>query len=257
MKSLRALALLILFGSFAAPLGAEARQIDLNKAHFSTYFGGSFGNTRLGDSAYGASSGTGTTVDKKVPWTTSGDLGVAISFGRINFLMGGEILMPRSLSSISGKSASGADLFTLTSTVQGLIPMVNAEFVAYQTNSSRWLFGLGGGYVFASIENKYEMTAAGTSAFGVGDHVERGNGHGTLLQGYVGGEITLTDTAAIVVLGGYRNCIVESLQAPQDQKSLTGSQPSGSDLKNSDGGYRTLDLGGGFVGLQFRFYIGL
>ncbi len=246
----------IFLASVLAAMPAEARKFDFGLESFSTYFGGSFGTSKMGDSAYGTSSGSGTTVDKKIPWTTSGDFGVAISLNRVNILLGMELLMPRTVSSIEGKNASGTLLFKLKSNAQAFVPMVNVEVLAYKAPHSRVLFGAGGGYAFASLENTYEMTSAGQSALGIGDHVERGRGTGTLLQAYVAGEFLFTDTVTAVLGGGYRNLIIQSLQAPQNGTAITGAQPSGADLKNMDGGHRTMDMGGAFAMLQFRFYLG-
>lgn len=254
-RGFHAVLLLAVFVSTLSVAGsAKARTLSLGASRVSTYIGGTFGTTRLGDSAYGASSGTSTTLDKKVPWTTSADIGMAFSFSSVNFVLGGELLMPRALSSVEGKNASGGRLFLLDSTVQAYMPTATLELLFLRTPSSRFLVGAGGGYAFATLENKYEMTAAGTSQFGVSDHTESGRGQGTMLQVYLGGEWVFTDSASAVFTAGYRNLIIDHLEAPVATTSLTGAQASGAELKNSDGGYRTLDLGGAFAGLQFRFY---
>lgn len=234
---------------------AQARTLSLSANQFSTYFGGTFGTTRLGDSAYGASSGASTKLDQKIPWTTSADLGVALSFSNVTLVVGGELLMPRALSDIKGTNASGTQLFTLSSTVRAYMPTAALELLFAKTPDSRWILGAGGGYAFVTLENKYEMTTAGMAQFGIGDHTENGRGQGTMLQVYFAGEWVFTDTASFVASLGYRNLIVDHVKATSLQDSLTGSQPAGSDMKNADGGNRTLDLGGAFAGLQFRFYL--
>jgi hypothetical protein len=247
-------ALLLLFAIALGPT-AQARTLSLGANQFATYFGGSFGTTRLGDSAYGASSGSATKVDQKVPWNTSANVGVALGFSNVTLLVGGEMLMPRSSSEIKGTNASGTQLFTLSSTVRAYLPTAALELLFARTPDSRWIIGAGGGYAFVTLENKYEFTTDGLAQFGISNYTEKGRAQGTMLQVYFAGEWVFTDTASLVFSGGYRNLIVDHVKASADQDTITGSQSSGSDLKNSDGGYRTLDLGGAFAGLQFRFYL--
>jgi hypothetical protein len=236
---------------------AEARKFDFKSEYISTYFGGTFGQSLLGDGAYGLSSGAGTATDKKVQSNGSGEIGFVLSLTKFNLRLGAEYLMPREMAGVTGTNAAGQTLFSLTSRVSALMPMATLELVARETPESKVAFGVGYGTAMISLENSYTMTAAGTSSLGVSDFIERAATQVPVWQGYVSYEILFTDTTTANFSLGYRYLPVPALQSTQSATAISGAESSGKDLVNSDGSKRSLNLGGPFVGLHFRFYIGI
>jgi hypothetical protein len=62
------------------------------------------------------------------------------------------------------------------------------------------------------------------------------------------------DHATLVADLGYRYLRVNELKSSDDVTTFTGSYHAGDTLKNNDGSDRSLDLGGFFAGIGFRFY---
>lgn len=236
---------------------AQARVFDFISERVATYFGGTFGPSSVGDMAYGGSSGSGVSFDKKTATNASGEFGLLLATPAANLKLGAEYLLPRNYSDIEGANAAGTPLFQLSSKIQAIIPMATLELLAFRTPTSRMLIGVGGGLAFVSLENTYTMTAAGSTALGVGDFTESAKASVTTLHFYTGYEALFTDTVTAAFTLGYRHIPVPSLKSTRDSTAISGAQTESSDLKNMDGGNRSLNLGGAYVGLNFRFYIGL
>jgi hypothetical protein len=255
-KSRLIASVLLACGVFASP-AAEARKFDFGSETIATYFRGSFGPSLLGDGAYGLSSGADTTIDKKVQTNLSGEIGFVISGTRANLRLGAEYLMPRDVLGASGVNASGAERFTLTSKVSAVMPMATLELLPHVTPTSKVLIGVGAGYALVSLENVYTMTDTGTNELHVSSFTEKAQTQVPVYQGYVAYERLFTDTVTAVLDVGYRYLPVSAIQSAEAATTITGSHGSGEALKNSDGSTRTINLGGAYVGLAFRFYIGL
>jgi hypothetical protein len=237
---------------------AYARKFDFKSEYIATHFGGTFGNSILADNAYGPSSGTGTSVDKQVQSTASGQIGFVLSLKKFNIRLEAEYLMPRAMEGVTGTDAAGNQLFSLNSRVTALIPSATLELVAHETPTSKILFGVGYGIASVSLENAYTMTAAGKTALGVtSDFTEKASGTAPMWQGYLGYEVLFTDTTTALLHIGYRQLQVTSLQSTEAATAIVGAESPGNDLINSNGSKRSFDLGGPFIGCQFRFYIGI
>lgn len=236
---------------------AEARRFDFKSEKFATYFRGSYGYSNVGRSPYGFSSGADVSVDKTITSNLSGEFGLLFSGQKVNFRVGAEILMPSEYSDIKGRGSSGDELFQLNSKVIAFVPMGNLEFLAYQTPVSRVLFGLGGGMALVALSNTYTMSSAGAAALGISDHSEKAKAEVFAWQTYLGYEHHFTDTVTAVFDLGYRHIPVKELKSTKTTTALSGGQTEGQKIVNMDGGNRSIDLGGVFAGLAFRFYIGL
>jgi hypothetical protein len=236
---------------------ANARTFNFDTEHFATYVRGTYGPSSLGDSAFANSSGVGASTDRKVRSNFSGEVGFLLPYKTFNLRLSAEYLFPYHYSDIKGADSSGTTLYNLDSKVTAIIPMLNIEYLLRKSATSHFLIGAGGGLAFVSLDNEYTMQPAGTTAFpGVGDNKESATATALALQAYTGYEFLLSDSATLALDLGYRFCYVGSLKSTKDTTTFTGSETSGSDLKNSDGSNRTLNLGGPFVGLSLRFYLG-
>ena len=234
---------------------AEGRVFDFKSESFALYFGGSFGSINAGDGAYALASGHGTQFDKKVQSATSAEFGFLFAATRFVLKFGGEYLMPREQTGITGTSVAGTALFTLNSTIAAFIPMGNLEILFWKGTTSRGFFGGGYGQAFVTLSNEYLLTSAGTTALGVGDYREMAAGTAPLYQSYLGWEFLFTDTATLAFQIGYRSIKVQGLSATQPVSAITGPESTNSSIFNMDGGQRSLDLGGGFANINFRFYL--
>jgi hypothetical protein len=133
--------------------------------------------------------------------------------------------------------------------------MASAEFPIWKSNSSRLQLGGGLGYAFVYLDQTYKMTAAGTSALGVSDYIEKASTQTLAWKLFLSGETELVDTTTLTLEFGYRSVKVGALQSSKDTTAIVGSEPQGSDLKNMDGTNRAFDLGGAYGSLLFRFYL--
>lgn len=236
---------------------AEARTFDFKNERFASYFGGTYGASAVGDNAYGNSSGNGVTVDRRSAANASGELGFVISSPRANVRLGVEALFPRNYDDITGSDASGTALFTLKSKVMAFIPQAALEILFRPTAESRIIVGAGGGLAIVTLDNEYTMTSSGTTALGVGDFVESASARVGMGRAYVGYEFLFTDTVTLAAELGYRHLVVPSLKSTRNSTAISGTQSEGGDVLNMDGKPRSLDLGGAYAGVTFRFYIGL
>lgn len=232
-----------------------ARQYDMRSDTFATYFGGSFGISNLSDYAFGRSGGTGVRTDQVVRSNYSGEFGVAFTSENGGLRLGLEYLMGRALSGVKGADSAGTKLYELDSKVAALIPMVSGEAPVWRGLDTRVLLGGGLGYAYVSLDQDYKMTAAGTSALGVGDYAEKAATRVLTWKAYIAAETHFVDITTVTLEAGYRNIRVGSLQSTKATSAISGAQTEGSDLKNMDGTNRAFDLGGAYVSLFFRFHL--
>jgi hypothetical protein len=236
-------------------VNAEARVFDFKSETFAVYFGGSFGNSNASAGAFALATPTDVAYDKKVATAATGEFGLLFSGTKFNLKIGAEYLMPRDQTGVNATDANNTPLFSLSSKISAIIPEVIIEMMPYRGNASRAILGAGYGYALVSLSNEYTMTSAGTSRFGVGDYKETGTGSAFMLEGYAGWEFFFVDTTTVVLQAGYRYCQVKSINSSQDTNAIPGAQKSGQEILNSDGSRRAMDLGGGFVGINFRFFL--
>lgn len=238
-----------------AAIPAQARIFDFKKETFGLYLGGSFGNSNVGNAAYANATPVDIEYDKKVLTTSSAELGFVFSGTRYNLRLGVEYLMPRDQKGVNATNGAGTSLFTLNSSVSALIPMGILEYMPYRGQRSRALIGTGYGYAMVYLSNEYVFTDAGRARFGVSDYKETASGSAAALQGFVGWEFHFADTTTIALTAGYRYLQVKSFTVSQSVPTLHGQQDAGQELTNADGSRRSMDLGGGFAGLTFRFFL--
>jgi hypothetical protein len=241
------------------PLDAQARKFDFKNESFAIQFGGTFGPSRVSDTAYSSAVGDGTIIDTKgVQTNSSGGIGVLFSGTRFNFKLAVEYLMPRDQVGVIGTNAGGTDLFTMDSKLSALVPTASIELQAYRGTRSRAILGGSYGLAFVSLDNDVTMTAAGTAAFGgVGSFKESATAKAPMLEAYAGLEFLMTDVVTLTLSGGYRYLPVRGFKSIKETRALSGNQTDGGDILNMDGGDRYVDMGGGFIGAHFRFYVAM
>ena len=152
MKSLVAMCVLAL-----VPRSAFARVFDFKNDTFASYVGGSFGNSSIGNGAYGLSGGQGMSFDKKPLSETSAEVGLSTTLGRIALRLGVDYVWPRTQTGVIGTDAADVKMYEITTEVSSLAFMANLELIGYKGATSRALLGVGYGSATVSLSNEYTM----------------------------------------------------------------------------------------------------
>lgn len=239
------------------PCFASARVFDFNKETIAAYLRGTGVLSNVGDKAFGDSSGTSTSTTDKVAYNFGGEFGAMFALAQgVSFRAGLELYQAKPLPSVSGKNASGAELFALKSTVFSWGPIATLEFVVLRGASYRgFLFG-GAGYSTVTMENEYTMTTLGAATL-VPSYTEKSEA--TAIYGFTGAglEAELADTTTIAVDVGYHYFPVSKFTYKSNETTIQGAKSKGGTVVNDDGKTRSLDLGGVTFSVSLRFYIDL
>lgn len=236
---------------------AQARKFSFETEDISAYVKGSGGLSAVAQDAFAETAPATTTFSSEKPLLNYGvELGFLFKIHqKLNFKIGAEVLQSK-ISGVKGTNASGDEQFTLESDIFAFNPMVHLETSWSQQPTSRFVGSVGLGLANVRLDNSYEMTATGTSELGQNSFTEKSEG--SFINGYVsvGWEGLFVDNTTVLLDVGYRFFDVNKLKATADNPQLGGgTSPKGSELANQDGKARTLDFGGPFIGLSFRFYI--
>ncbi len=219
---------------------------------------GSGGMSSVGKDPYGNSSGTGTSIADETKYNYSGELGLIFGMGEnCNLRIGAEVIQHHPIKEGHGKDSSDTELFQLDSSTFVFNPNLAMEFFLESGQSTRFFAQGGLGYAMVDVENRYTMTAPGTSAFGVGDFNEKMSGTGLSVMVGAGFETTLIDNVTFSIDGGYRYIKVAELKYTGDVNNIvspSGTSKGDTALKG-DGTKRELNLGGLFIGASLRFYL--
>lgn len=251
------LALLLGFFLLLIPF-AEAKVFSYQNQTVAGYIRGGGGLSRLGQDAFIHSSGNATQfTDEDVQYNFSGELGAQFSMGAVNMRLGVEALRPKELE-MKGTNASNAELFTLTSSVFVFSPMVTFEYV-YSSGPSARFYGYAGlGYSMVTLDNHYEMTAAGTAAFTLQSYTEKGDATAYSTVAGMGFETLFVDNVAFAMDLGYRYLVVNGLKHKGSYSTIAqGAVNKGDKVENANGTDRSLDLSGITVNASFKFFVNL
>ncbi|MBT4761814.1 MAG: hypothetical protein HOO06_08975 [Bdellovibrionaceae bacterium] len=247
--------LFILIFSFSA----QARVFDFSGESLAAYFHTTGGLSKIGDLAYSNSSGASTVFTDTVPYHPGFELGFLFGIGGAMVVKAGaELIQTKQLTAISGKNASGTELFTLSSRVFAFNPNLTFEFNISQDKTSRFFFALSAGWSIIDMDNDYTFSATGKSELSVAaDYIEKSQATMITYGSYIGYEILAVDNVTFLMNVGYRHIPVSQFEYKNDYADLIGSlqKTKGEAVVNNDGSIRSMDFGGPFVGLGFRFYI--
>lgn len=237
---------------------SEARVFDFKNEYLASYLRGTASSSVASDGAFGSAGGSGTTFEDKVAYNFSGEIGFLLRFkNMVSFRVGMELLQTKPLVSISGKNASGVELFQLDSEVLILQPLATIEVDLSPTNESRTFLFLGGGLADFTLDNQFTMTSTGTSELGgVTDFSEKATASRISAHAGIGYERLLADTATIALELGYRYLPSPDFKLDKSATTIAQGAVNKSDpLLNSDGSRREVNMSGIFASLGFRFYI--
>lgn len=242
---------LLLVGGYSA----QARVFSYKDATVAAYVRGTGGLSLLDQDSFANEAGAGTTLNGASKYNYGAELGVALAMGANTHLRFGAEMIQESPVNGSGADSSGVKRYDITSSVFVFNPNVAVEHVWSSSGNVRYYFSLGAGYAMVSASNDYKMTGAGVSALGVSDFKE--NMAATALSGQasLGLETLFLDNVTLLADVGYRYLPVRQMKYTGDVKNFAGTFAKGDTVTNSDGSKRTLNLGGIFLGVTFRFYL--
>lgn len=234
---------------------AQARVFSITQSSFASYFKGTFGMSSLQKDPYNKISGAQTEISTETDFNLSGEFGVVFPSPNYAFRLGLEILAPRTPSGIQGKNSSGTELMSLDSRVLGFFPTAHLEYYIAKNSLGRVYLSVGGGYGKVSLKNNYTFTAAGDTAYNpLTSFSDRASQYTYLVETSLGYEMAFIQTVTFVFDFGYRYCVVRDLKYDGAGTNFIGTHPAGDPVIDSSGDHKTLDLGGVFTGLSFRFY---
>lgn len=233
---------------------AAAREFSLKDAGVGTYIRGEYGLPQRGDASFADSSGAGVSFDVSRSSNAGGEFGVLFASERFIFRVSAEVLLPKSLTGVNG-SSGGTNVYALDSKVTAFLPQANIDLFLKKWPESRLFLSAGGGVAVVTTSNAYKFTAAGNTQYPtLSDHTETGKGQSFFIQSSLGYEFVFADRATLTADLGYRYCKIATLTASDPVTTFSGNYAAGDTLKTNDGSNRSLDLGGVFAGVGFRFY---
>lgn len=236
-----------------AAASAQARVFDINKDSAAPYFLVSGGGSQVSTSAVEGEGNTGVTFTGGVNYNYTGEFGFLYSRSAASLRFGFEVLKPTSLETTASDTTS--ELYTATSELLGYIPKITLELNLHKTGDNRSFVAVSAGSASITMKNAYVLTAAGQAAYpGVVDHDTESKASSTLLAASLGYEGLLTDTTTILIEFGYRQLKFDNFKYSKDVTTFSGAKVSGDSVLLNTGLDRTVDFGGGFIALGFRFY---
>jgi hypothetical protein len=240
---------------------AVARKFDFKSEYFASYFRGTGGTSAVGDNAFKGAGGHSTEYTDSVKYNFSGEIGFLINpVDKVTLRLGVELLQAKPLNDTKG-TQNEQDMFTLTSTVFVFNPLVTVEAAFLTTSKSRAFVYAGSGLANVTMDNQYSFTPLGQTSLGVAsDYTEKTEANLIYWHLGLGYEVLFVDNVTAAFDLGYRYLPIEELKYKADIDDMVdsiGSVNKGDVVMNQEGGPRTLDMSGPYIGLSFRFYIEL
>ncbi len=234
---------------------AEARVFSYKDSGIGMMLRTTGGLSKVGNEPYAHSSGTDTVLDDGSKYFYSGELAVSFALLKdVIIRIGAELIQHRPVE-VTGTNPAGDARFTLNSTTGAWNPNVAFEFILKESGHTRYLMEVGAGYADITVENRYKM--ADGNDLGVGDFNEKLSATGISGHLAFGVETHFVDTVTFIALLGYRYMPVPELKYKGDVQNIVNpaGAAEGEPALNHEGGKRTLDMGGPFLGLALRFHI--
>lgn len=246
----------LIFAVLAVP--AQARVFNYKDSGLAAYLRGTGGFSKVNQEPFAHSSG-GADIEEGSHLNYGGEIGFLFGLSaNLHMRVGAEVIQARPVSQAKGTNSSDAELFSLDSSVFVFNPNVTFEYVYSGAGNLRFFSAVGAGLADITVENRYTMTATGTSAFGgVQDFNEKMSAQTTSGHFLIGLETLFLDNVTFTADVGYRYMPVKELKYKGDTNNIVspGGVTKGSTVYNEDGSKRTMDLGGLFAGIAFRFYL--
>jgi hypothetical protein len=247
--------LVLALGLFLLPAISQARVFNYKDAEVAAYVRGTGGLSQLDQDSFANADGAGTSVSASSKYNYGAEVGFALGLSpNLHLRIGAEIINENPVND-NGVDSSGTSRYSLNSTVLVFNPNLAFEYVYSTKGNTRFYGVLGAGYANVNVTNTYTMTAAGTTALGVGDFKESMGANVLSGQVGVGLETLFTDNVTFMTDMGYRYMPVRQLNYTSGDTGFLGAVNKGDVVLNSDGSKRTLNLSGLIIGASFRFYL--
>jgi len=250
-------ALVILMTLLAASL-AQAKLFDFSTAKVAAYVGGAWGPTfeNTLNSKSNSDATTTARVNSEHPYNLAGEFGFIFGQERTHIGFGLEVLKPKDIVDETGKTDSGAELYSMTSEISVIIPKARLEVTVIRWPKARLFIGGEAGWAYLIGRNSYTFTATGNTAYsGLADFYEDLRANAPMYGGSLGFEQVISDTTAFVIHGGYRGLSFTEVNHNRDTTTFQGSVSKGDLARNINGNTRSLDLSGFMVGAMLRFWL--
>ncbi|MCB0413883.1 MAG: hypothetical protein KDD50_06090 [Bdellovibrionales bacterium] len=159
-----------------------------------------------------------------------------------------------------GFDSGGTKLLDVTSSVFALNPKISFEFDMSNKGTTRSYMHFGVGYADITIDQAYTLTAAGQStySFSASEYVEKLRTYGLSYTVGLGYEFLAIDNVTLNLEAGYRVLPLADLTykaAYSELLTQPGSAQAGDSALDNNGKKRSMEFGGGYIGVGFRFYI--
>ncbi len=201
------------------------------------------------------SSGSDTSFDKEIDFNLTAEIGFLYNFRALTIRAGILFMIPTRHDDIKGTNSSGTELFNLETDISVIAPSLFIESDLYKSATFRAFLVGGAGFGIVDVKNVYTMTAAGTTAFAVGDYEEKFDEETLMGSASLGIEYLFADTVTMLWEFGYRYMVSDDFKHKRDADTIIGSVSRGQNVVNSDGAIRSIDFSGMYASVGFRFYI--
>lgn len=238
-------------------VGGEARVFSYKDTNKAAYVRGTGALSGIGQNAFSDSSGTDTDLEGNSAYAYSGELGFVFGVGSMtNVRLGAELIQHRPVDG-KGLNAAGDERFTIDSSVAVFNPNITVEFIYKTQDALRFFVFAGLGLADVTVDNRYTMTATGTSELGVSDFSEKLSASTYSGHAGIGLETRFVDNVTFSADFGYRYLPVRTLKYKGDVNNIVtpSGASKGDEALNHDGNKRSLDLSGISAGITFRFYL--
>jgi len=235
---------------------AEARVFNFKEGNLGVMLRGKGGTSSIGKDTFGNSSGADTVIEDEIKYSYGGELGVIIGMGSsMNLRIGAEMVRHHPITDGNGKNPAGQDRFTYDAYTFLFNPNVAVEIFMEEGDSTRVFAQVGVGYAMVDVENRYRMTAQGTSDLGVNDFSEKMSG--TTMSYLIGAgfETVMLDNVTFSMDAGYQYIRLKDLKYTGDVNNFVGGGTKGESALTHNGTKRELNLSTPFVGASLRFYL--
>lgn len=243
-------------------LPAQARVFSFKDNWVAAYFRGTAAQSVLGDDLYSKTSGNNTTFSDEVEYNFGGELGVAFLLSeRLTTRVGIEGLQSKNITATGFQSGTATRYMDVESRAIAVSPNVNFEFIVQQWPTSRLYFMAGAGYSQVKVSNEYTLETPATTDYGgsQASYKETWVASGLSYTWALGWELHLLDNVTLNIDGGWRYMAWDELKYDADVTAVRGglgtNLTKGSVVKDNSDQKVSVDLGGPFVGLTFKFYI--
>lgn len=241
---------------------AEARVFSFTNSWVAGHIRGTGGLSSVSNDAYETTSGSSTRFRNRdsVDYNFSGEAGFTFVLSdKIELQVGLEGIQSKN-NKAKGYSAGGSQLMSVDSKVTVFNPTLRVGYIFKTVENSRLSTYLGVGYATVKVANDYSLTSAGTTQYG-GSATFKESWYTNTISYDLGAswEFFLFDNSTLTLSGGWRILNATNFTVEHDSAAIRGSTSTnitkGTDVTDNTGKDVSLDMGGAYVGVTFRFYI--